>query len=51
MWSRRDGQAYWKNVWFALLDDQGWTNIQLRDWRYEVVLNLVTADGAEKFYT
>ena len=48
-----DGQAYCrKNVWEALLDDQGWTNVQLRDWRYEAVLHLVTsADGAEVFYT
>jgi hypothetical protein len=48
-----DGSAYCdENVWQAILDETGWSTIQLRDRRYEVVIHLVTAaDGADKFYT
>lgn len=48
-----DGQAYVTDqVWQALLDETGWSTIQLRDRRYEAVIHLETAaNGAEKFYT
>jgi len=48
-----DGSAYTdENVWQALLDETGWSTIQLRDRRYEAVIHLVTAaDGAGEFYT
>lgn len=48
-----DGMAYTDdNVWQALLDETGWSTIQLRDRRYEAVIHMVTsADGATKFYT
>jgi len=47
-----DGQAYTdENIWQALLDETGWSTIQLRDRRYEAVIHMVTsADGAEEFY-
>ena len=47
-----DGKAFCEDiVWQAILDETGWSTIQLRDRRYEAVLHLVTAaDGAEKFY-
>ena len=39
-------------VWHALLDDNGWSEVALRDHRYDAVLHLVTAAiGAEAFYT
>jgi CYTH domain-containing protein len=39
-------------AWTALLNEQGWTVVGLRDRRYEAVIHLVTAaDGAEAFYT
>ncbi len=38
--------------WRALLDEHGWTEVALRDRRYDAVVHLVTAaDGAERFYT
>jgi CYTH domain-containing protein len=41
-----------RDAWAALLDEQGWTVVGLRDKRYEAVIHLVTAaDGAESFYT
>jgi hypothetical protein len=48
-----DGMAYTDdNVWQALLDETGWSTIQLRDRRYEATIHLVTAaDGAPAFYT
>ena len=48
-----DGSAYTdENVWQAILDETGWTTMQLRDRRYEAVIHLVTAaKGAEEFYT
>ena len=48
-----DGSAYTsENIWQALLDETGWSTIQLRDRRYEAVIHLVTsADGAQEFYT
>jgi predicted ATPase len=48
-----DGSAYTdSNVWQAILDETGWSTIQLRDRRYEAVVHMVSAaDGAEKFYT
>ena len=40
-----------RQTWQALLDETGWSNTQLRDKRYDIVLHLVTAaDGAEEFY-
>ncbi len=40
------------NVWQALLDETGWSTIQLRDRRYEAVIHMVTAaDGAVNFYS
>jgi hypothetical protein len=48
-----DGMAYTDdNVWQALLDETGWSTIQLRDRRYEAVIHMVTAaDGAVNFYS
>ncbi|CDW87597.1 UNKNOWN [Stylonychia lemnae] len=48
-----DGSAYTEeNVWQAILDETGWSTMQLRDRRYEAVIHLVTAaQGAEEFYT
>jgi len=48
-----DGSAYTsENIWQAILDETGWSTIQLRDRRYEAVIHLVTAaDGAHEFYT
>jgi len=48
-----DGSAYTdENVWQAILDDTGWSTIQLRDRRYEAVIHMMTAaEGAEEFYT
>lgn len=48
-----DGSAYTSdNIWQAILDETGWSTIQLRDRRYEAVIHLVTcADGAVEFYT
>ena len=47
-----DGQAYVnEDVWQAILDETGWSTIQLRDRRYEAVVHLMTAaEGAEEFY-
>jgi AAA domain len=44
-----DGAAYTdENVWQAILDEMGWSTIQLRDRRYEAVIHMVTAaQGAE----
>ncbi len=48
-----DGSAYTdENVWQAILDETGWSTMQLRDRRYEAVIHMVTsAQGAEEFYT
>ena len=48
-----DGSAYTdENVWQAILDETGWSTIQLRDRRYEAVIHMVTAaEGAEEFYS
>src|SRR5262249_38663495 len=41
-----------RDAWTALLDEQNWTVVGLRDKRYEAVIHLVSAaDGAEAFYT
>lgn len=47
-----DGSAYTdENVWQAILDETGWSTIQLRDRRYEAVIHMMTAaEGAEGFY-
>lgn len=47
-----DGQAYVnEDVWQAILDETGWSTIQLRDKRYEAVVHLMSAaEGAEDFY-
>lgn len=47
-----DGAAYTEeNVWQAILDETGWSTIQLRDRRYEAVIHLMTAaEGAEQFF-
>lgn len=38
--------------WQALLDHNDWTEVGLRDKRYDAVIHLVTAaEGAEEFYT
>lgn len=40
------------HVWQAVLDENGWTTVSLRDKRYDAVIHLVTAaKGAESFYT
>eukprot|EP00741_Cyanophora_paradoxa_P004301 tig00000792_g4175.t1 len=48
-----DGSAYMAtSMWNALLDENGWNVVSLRDRRYEAVIHLVTsAFGAEQFYT
>lgn len=39
-----DGAAWTdENVWQAVLDETGWSRIQLRDRRYECIIHLVTA--------
>ena len=47
-----DGQAFVnEDVWQAILDETGWSTIQLRDKRYEAVVHLMSAaEGAEDFY-
>jgi hypothetical protein len=47
-----DASAYIdENVWQAILDETGWSTIQLRDRRYDAVIHLVTsANGAPDFY-
>ena len=47
-----DGQAYVnEDIWQAILDETGWSTIQLRDKRYEAVVHMMTAaEGAEEFY-
>lgn len=47
-----DGSAFVdENVWQAILDETGWSTIQLRDRRYEAVIHMVTAaEGAEEFF-
>ena len=47
-----DGSAYThEDVWQAILDETGWSTIQLRDKRYEAVVHLMTAaEGAEEFF-
>lgn len=47
-----DGSAYTSpKIWKAILNETGWTTIQLRDRRYDAVCHLVTAaDGATQFY-
>lgn len=38
-------------LWDALLDETGWTDVQLRDKRYDMVIHMVTAaDGAEEYF-
>ena len=48
-----DGSAYVEEaVWQAILDETGWSTMQLRDRRYEAVIHMVTAaKGAPEFYT
>jgi hypothetical protein len=39
-----DGSAYTdESVWQSILDETGWSTMQLRDKRYEAVIHLVTA--------
>ena len=39
-------------IWQALLDENEWSMVGLRDQRYDAVIHLVTAaNGAEAFYT
>lgn len=39
-----DGSAYTEeNVWQAILDETGWSTMQLRDRRYEAVIHMVSA--------
>lgn len=47
-----DGSAYTtQKLWHAILDETGWTTVQLRDKRYDAIIHLVTAaKGAEDFY-
>ncbi|KAH3745993.1 AAA family ATPase [Pelomyxa schiedti] len=48
-----DASAYMDpELWQLLLDENNWTNAQLRDRRYDAVIHMVTAAfGAEEFYT
>jgi thymidylate kinase len=47
-----DGSAYIEpELWQAMLDETGWSEVHLRDARYEAVIHMVTAaDGAEEHY-
>uniref|UniRef100_A0A6A7G682 TRPL translocation defect protein 14 isoform X3 n=1 Tax=Hirondellea gigas TaxID=1518452 RepID=A0A6A7G682_9CRUS len=41
-----------QETWQAIVDENGWTTVGLRDSRYDCVVHLVSAaDGAPKFYT
>ena len=48
-----DTSAYLSaELWQTLLTENGWTEVELRDGRYDAVIHLVTAAlGAEPFYT
>lgn len=48
-----DARAYMpESSWQALLDENGWNVVALRDRRYDAVIHMVTAaEGAEAFYT
>lgn len=48
-----DGSAFCpKDIWQAILDERGWTNVGLRDKHYDAVIHLVTAAvGASEHYT
>lgn len=48
-----DNRAYCPpESWNALMDENGWNTVDLRDKRYDAVVHLVTAaDGAEQYYT
>eukprot|EP00002_Diphylleia_rotans_P026180 TRINITY_DN5208_c0_g1_i1.p1 TRINITY_DN5208_c0_g1~~TRINITY_DN5208_c0_g1_i1.p1 ORF type:complete len:489 (+),score=92.72 TRINITY_DN5208_c0_g1_i1:45-1511(+) len=48
-----DSSAYVSSIdWQAILDRNGWTNVRIRDGRYDAVIHLITAAiGAEAFYT
>ena len=40
------------NMFRTVLDENNWNEVYLRDYRYDLVLHLVTAaNGAEKYYT
>jgi len=47
-----DGCAYMKpECWQTLMDEKGWSEVTLRDRRYDGVIHLVTAaNGAPEFY-
>ena len=47
-----DGSAYMKpECWQTLMDEKGWSEVTLRDRRYDAAIHLVTAaNGAEEFY-
>lgn len=47
-----DGAAYTdENIWQTILDDMGWSTIQLRDRRYEAIIHMTSAaDGAEEHF-
>lgn len=48
-----DPYAYMnEESWQIILDEEGWSPVNLRDKRYDAVVHLVTAaDGAEDFYS
>lgn len=48
-----DGSAFTpSDIWQAVLDENGWTKVGLRDKHYEAIIHLVSAAvGAEEFYT
>ena len=40
-----------EEMWNKLKIKTGWSNVQLRDCRYDAILHMITAaDGAEEFY-
>ena len=40
-----------KEQWGKLRKKTGWTNLELRDYRYDAILHMITAaDGAAEFY-
>lgn len=48
-----DSKAYTPcNLWQALLDENAWSEVGLRDKHYDAVIHMVTAaNGAEQYYT
>lgn len=48
-----DSKAYISpEGWQAVMDENGWSMVNIRDKRYDAIIHMVTAaEGAEKYYT